>query len=330
MEKNELIERYIYAVTKHMKPAMKKDVAEELQSIIQDMLDERCQDTVPTERDIRVVLAELGTPAELAQKYDADSQQCLIGAPYYGTYKYIMKIVLICVTCGMFLAQIMAAMANHSIWYKAVADTIAGIVGGWFSSFAFVTLLFAIFYRKGVKMDTLYDSIDNLPPVPKKSNKISKAEPIAGIIFCMVFTIIFLVCPQLIAVFIRKEDINITATLFNIDYIHQTWYFVVMFAILGVAGECVKLIEGAYTKRLMIVTIVTDTISIILTALWLTDGRIFNPEFGHVMMELFQKDGGFIATFFANFNLFFMGMIIFALAIDMIEAIVKTLVSKNE
>ena len=103
-----------------------------------------------------------------------------------------------------------------------------------------------------------------------------------------------------------------------------------MFAILGVAGECVKLIEGAYTKRLMIVTIVTDTISIILTALWLTDGRIFNPEFGHVMMELFQKDGGFIATFFANFNLFFMGMIIFALAIDMIEAIVKTLVSKNE
>ena len=238
MEKNELMERYIYAVTKHMKPAMKKDVAEELQSIIQDMLDERCQDTVPTERDIRVVLAELGTPAELAQKYDADSQQCLIGAPYYGTYKYIMKIVLICVTCGMFLAQIMAAMANHSIWYKAVADTIAGIVGGWFSSFAFVTLLFAIFYRKGVKMDTLYDSIDNLPPVPKKSNKISKAEPIAGIIFCMVFTIIFLVCPQLIAVFIRKEDINITATLFNIDYIHQTWYFVVMFAILGVAGEC--------------------------------------------------------------------------------------------
>ena len=38
MVKNDLIDRYIYAVTKHMKSAMKKDVAAELETIIQDML----------------------------------------------------------------------------------------------------------------------------------------------------------------------------------------------------------------------------------------------------------------------------------------------------
>ena len=37
MVKNDLIDRYIYAVTKHMKSAMKKDVAAELETIIQDM-----------------------------------------------------------------------------------------------------------------------------------------------------------------------------------------------------------------------------------------------------------------------------------------------------
>ena len=34
MVKNDLIDRYIYAVTKHMKSAMKKDVAAELETII--------------------------------------------------------------------------------------------------------------------------------------------------------------------------------------------------------------------------------------------------------------------------------------------------------
>ena len=61
MVKNDLIDRYIYAVTKHMKSAMKKDVAAELETIIQDMLEERCGDVTPTERDIKVVLTELGT-----------------------------------------------------------------------------------------------------------------------------------------------------------------------------------------------------------------------------------------------------------------------------
>ena len=43
-----------------MKSAMKKDVAAELETIIQDMLEERCEDVIPTERDIKVVLEENG------------------------------------------------------------------------------------------------------------------------------------------------------------------------------------------------------------------------------------------------------------------------------
>ena len=50
-----------------------------LETIIQDMLEERCGDVMPTEHDIRVVLTELGTPAELASKYKSETQDCLIG-----------------------------------------------------------------------------------------------------------------------------------------------------------------------------------------------------------------------------------------------------------
>ena len=94
MVKNDLIERYIYAVTKHMKADLKKDVSAELETIIQDMLEERCGDVMPTEHDIRVVLTELGTPAELALKYKSETQDCLIGQPYYNLYVYVLKLYL--------------------------------------------------------------------------------------------------------------------------------------------------------------------------------------------------------------------------------------------
>ena len=63
----------------------------ELETIIQDMLEERCEDVTQTERDIKVVLTELGTPNELASKYKGETQDCLIGQPYYSLYVYVLK-----------------------------------------------------------------------------------------------------------------------------------------------------------------------------------------------------------------------------------------------
>ena len=274
MVKNDLIDRYIYAVTKHMKSAMKKDVAAELETIIQDMLEERCEDVTPTERDIKVVLTELGTPDELASKYNGETQDCLIGQPYYSLYMYVLKIVTACISGGMLLAQIMAALTSHTIWYIAIYRTIGGIFGGMLTGFAFVTLLFAFFYKKGIKVDGLNDGIDNLPPVPQKSNRISKVDAIVGIVFSVIFTLVFLVCPQILCIAFVKNGVGVYEPLFNLEYIRQTWYFILVFGILGVTRDSVRLIDGSYTKRVMLVTIITNIIDGVLTSIWLLNDRI--------------------------------------------------------
>ena len=56
---NDLIERYLYAITRHLPSAQRSDVAEELRTLISDMLDERCGSLPPTAKDVRVVLTEL-------------------------------------------------------------------------------------------------------------------------------------------------------------------------------------------------------------------------------------------------------------------------------
>ena len=305
MVKNDLIDRYIYAVTKHMKSTMKKDVAAELETIIQDMLEERCGDVTPTERDIKVVLTELGTPNEL--------------------YVYVLKIVTACISGGMLLAQIMAALTSHTIWYIAIYRTIGGIFGGILTGFAFVTLLFAFFYKKGIKVDGLNDGIDNLPPVPQKSNRISKVDAIVGIVFSVIFTLVFLVCPQILCIAFVKNGVVVYEPLFNLEYIRQTWYFILAFGILGVARESVRLIDGSYTKRVMLVTIITNLIDGALTIIWLLNDKIMNPNFFEGIEQLFGENTEVISQVFIQLNKVFLAIIIFALGINCIETVIKAL-----
>ena len=65
---NDLIERYLYAITRRLPAKQCADVAEELRTLISDMLDERCGNLPPTAKDVRVVLTELGTPGEVVRK----------------------------------------------------------------------------------------------------------------------------------------------------------------------------------------------------------------------------------------------------------------------
>ena len=53
--------------------------------------------------------------------------------------------------------------------------------------------------------------------------------------------------------------------LFNLEYIRQTWYFILAFGILGVTRDSVRLIDGSYNKRVLIVTIITNIIDAALT-----------------------------------------------------------------
>lgn len=117
----------------------------------------------------------------------------------------------------MLLAQIMAAVISHTIWYIAIFRIIGGIFGGVLTGFAFVTLLFAFFYKRGIKVEGLSNGIDNLPPVPQKTNQISKADSIIGIIFSVIFTLVFLVCPQIICIAFVKNGVSVYEPLFNLN-----------------------------------------------------------------------------------------------------------------
>lgn len=330
--KSDLIERYIYAVTRRLPGKTRRDVAKELQTLIADMLEERCGEITPTEKDIRVVLTELGTPAELYEKYDNDSHQSLIGQPYYSTYKFVLKIVLICVALGMTIAYPLSYLADGKefLWWKAVWEWLGMMWSALLSAFGILTALFVFFERREIALDGMGTGLDNLPPVPEKKERISKAESVLGIVFSIAFVTVFLACPQIFVAVRQKGEAAVMLPIFDTEVVRSTWYVILLFGVLGIVSEIVKLLDGKYTKRVVVTTVVTDLLSAVLAFIWLCRQGILNPQFTEAVKEMFEGEGAFIGTVFANFQYFFLSVMVFALVLDSITTVVKWLRIRGE
>lgn len=317
---NDLVERYLYAVTKRMPKKQREDVSQELRGLIDDMLTERCGEVVPTEKDIRVVLTELGTPQELYSKYDEDADKCLIGQPYYSTYKFVLKIVLASVAIGVLISSLILQIMEPQVIWEALGTGLSMVYNSLLSAFAIVTLLFAFFYRKGIQITEPFN-FDDLPPVPKKKQEISKLDSILGIGFDVVFLAFFLAAPQMLGMY--TFDTGEVIPIFNVTAIRGSWLIIVLFGALGIIRELVKLMEGRYNRKVLITTAAADVLSAGLAIWWLTDADMFNPAFTQSILAQVSNDGEIVIRIFEHFPQFFLGVMLFALALDLLYAIVK-------
>ena len=317
---NDLIERYLYAVTKRMDRKQRDDVAQELRSLIEDMLLERCGEVTPTEKDLRVVLTELGTPQELSDRYDVDGKKCLIGQPYYSTYKLVMKIILLSVAGGLTVAHLILYMIEPvgfwAFWGRWLAYLWEGLLG----SFAIVTLLFAFFSYRGIPI-TEHFSFDELPAVPKKDEQISKWEPIFGIGMCVVFAVLFLFTPQVFCIIRDGKMIS----LFDLDAIRASWWVILLFTVCGILREAVQLAERRYNKKVMVTALVSNVLSAVLCSWWLLGYEVLNGNMLDSVHTLFAQDDNIVFRMLANFDVFFLGILLFALVLDSVDVTMKTL-----
>ncbi len=312
--KNELIDRYVYAVTRRLPARLRNDIDKELHSLIEDMLEARCDGLMPEERDVRVVLTELGTPSELAAKYMPEGRDHLIGPAYYSNYKMVTGIVLASVAFGLILSGFISFFTDtQQALYITLFSWIGTLITGLIAAFGAVTFIFAVFERKNVALNFGGGELDTLPPVPEKKSVIPKGEPIAGIVFSVIFCVIFLAAPQIICAKFGADQPFIPV--FNVDLIHQLWYIFVALTILGIARESFKLYEGRYTKRLAVVTVVTDILSAALTLVLLSSQQILNNAF--IAEASLSLSNEIVTGLLTYFNLFFMAVILFCLLLDM-------------
>ena len=322
---HELIDRYIYAVTRRLPLKLRADVEKELASLISDMLEARCGAVTPTEKDVRVVLTELGAPGALAAKYSGDEGSALIGGEYFLVYKFVLKLVLPIAAAGIAFASVLALLldggpAAHSLVdiATAILQPIGSAFAGAIQAFAIITFIFAVLERKKVSFGGA-DFIDALPLVPVKDERVKPWEPIAGMALCVVMALVFLAFPQVMGGWMDGAG---WIPALDTTVMRSFWLPIALWAVLGIGKEILRLVEGRYTRRLGIAAAVVNPVIAACAVIAFRSDRIMNPAFLQHMDKIFGGEGLLMALFEKG-HLIFLGLVMFALVLETVTFWVK-------
>lgn len=330
----DLINRYIYAVTRRLPDKKKGDIKRELRSIIDDML-EQYSGQQPRAEKVKLVLQELGNPEILANNYRA-TKQYLIGPQLFSTYLTVLKIVLSAVFIGVSIAAIVSnVMAKDPSLGQAIISYIGMVFDGMLQGFTWVTIGFALAERQGVKLteaDSSADwSLEDLPQIPQKKATIPRSEPITGIIFSTLFLIIFWSSLNFFGFGFFSEEASIKIVpIFNPVVIGTFKWLLIASLIIGIAKETLKLIAGRWTLKLALVVVGLSLVSMVLAAIFLTNPDIWNANFVSEVVGKADIDANLVGVIWNQVTKNIIFVVIIAFILEAATALYKGFKASGE
>jgi len=295
-----LIEVYIYEVTRRLPEKNREDIALELHSTIEDMLPDDYN-----EEDVKECLQKMGNPAMLASGY-RDQPMHLIGPLYYDVYVTLLKMILPIAA----VISLISMIAEYFIGYhsgEAVINVILDIVGFsiWkiievgMQVFFWLTLVFAILERtdkgkgKGEQPLTASlkkwtpDDLKDIPYIPKKK-AISKCEIFGGLMWTAIWATLYFYANHLVGVYRDSGNgLEFVTPTFNQEVLIGYWPVVVIVIGFEIVLSLYKLIKRQWTKRMAISNTVLQLIGTIIFIVILININLFNQDFITYMADLF-------------------------------------------
>ena len=275
----ELIERYIYAVSRRLPVSQRADIEQELRTLIEDMIQERCHGEVGQEQ-IMALLKELGDPAYLAGQY-REEQKYLIGPQLYDAYTLAMRIFLAASVFGISLIEIVGFFLHPDALLEDILFQFAALLlRAVCLSFVLVTLVFALMerdhYRRASK--PAWDPAA-LPKIPKRSQTIS----ISGVVWSVVVSIAMISVIVMGNPTVQISEViwitnPISIPIFSPKGMQTVAPIIVSLLFVGIIRDLVKLASGCWTMKLSVINVLINSISVICYMFFLTKPDIFNQS----------------------------------------------------
>lgn len=299
-----ITENYIYAVTKNLPSTQREDIAQELRTLIHDMLPPQ-----PTEQDLEKVLYTLGKPENLARRYQGDDK-FLIGRNLYPHYLTVLRIVGVTLVAIMFLTSLITTlMEPHLDTVRMVIDFCISFLTSAFSAvlqaIAWVTIVFAIIEKSGQSKDDEQWDVHKLEAVPNPRSIISLPETVVNIVFSLAFGIMIVFFPHLLAFF---RDNGHFIPLFNLEVLAGYAPYFILLTIFQVAFETMKLIRLRWTFRLATMNLGLNILNYICAVFWLGNNKVYNQDFIDRASTFIKLDGAIAAS--QGYRIIAVGLII--------------------
>ncbi|MCM3130061.1 MULTISPECIES: hypothetical protein [unclassified Paenibacillus] len=281
----ELIERYVYAVTQRLPEKQRADISKELHGLIEDMLEERASSDELKEQQVESVLIELGHPEMMAARYEGE--RYLIGPALYTSYMTVMKVVLASFLIALSIFAIVEAIMTPGNILDHFTDFLIDIVISISQAIAWVTVIFALIEygqrRRSISPNNGHSMKEwnpkDLQSLPDHGKEIKKSDPIASIIFITLFTALFALNVELIAVYQFNDQGFSSIPFISSAGIEKYIPFIWLLGAVGILGEIFKLILRKRTTSLLAYHIIFTILSFVLAWIMLHDSSFWNASF---------------------------------------------------
>jgi hypothetical protein len=294
-----MIERYVYAVTRRLPETIQEEVKQELKANIYDMLPEGA-----TDEQIERVLRELGHPRDMAVKYQPKDRY-LISPRYFADYLYTLKIVVIILILIGFAVGTLETVIGHtpSHFFEFIGSIFQvifeSIFDGLFTAFVIVTIIFVIIEHAQHEKKAEW-KVKDLPELPKENHlNISRTTTVLAIILSVSFSVVFILIlvdyHRLIGIY--DEGVRI-APFFNPDAIKVFVPIFIIGLIIGLIAHILKLIDGRWTMRTTITYSCHEVFDLIVLAAFLTTSTLILPEFYTELARLMELTSEEVARAF--------------------------------
>ncbi len=182
------LDRYVWAVKRYLPKRMRDDIGEELQSLLEEKMDEGQHEKGGPlqEADTLALLKDFGHPLEVASRYR--SQRVLIGESLFPIYKQVLKYLVFTLLTVYLVLTLVEASGIFEWWPENMNGSIEHI-GLWY-----VIIVTALFYA----LETYLSRIDffgrwnpkKLPLIHEDWANIPLASSITSLLFIVLWFMI--------------------------------------------------------------------------------------------------------------------------------------------
>jgi len=253
-----LVDTYVYEVTRRLPQKNREDIGLELRSSIEDMLSEN-----PSEEEIKGALGKLGNPVTLAASYRGKPMY-LIGPNVYDSYIRILKIVnpivIMVVTMINIIEAVFAFQGNNLIMsiLRASGETVVDITLALIHTFFWITAVFFVIDRT-VKTEDLTakgtawspESLKDIVIIPPKK-KITKFEIFFTLAWLAIFTLAYFYADKIIGIYhsVEGQGLTFAQPIFNQETLLSYWPAITFIILLELAFLIYKWRVGQWTMTL--------------------------------------------------------------------------------
>jgi hypothetical protein len=270
---------------------------------------------------------------------EPEEQKALISGVYFIMYKRVLRTVLPIVAVVLSVLSTIGFLISsdepsfHLVIGFTVATYVAHIVGiiattigGVIQAFAIITIIFAILEYKKVNLNE--NGIEALPEVSESKSTISASDAGFGIVFSIAITTLLLGFPQIISGRFDGEWVPI----FDVQVIRSLWFPILLWAVIEIVMEIMKLVEGRYTMRLAAIALVTAFLQVVCIIAVFGDGSIVNPDFMYHINNMgypFEFEAAFGIINIAQPRVIAMAVMFIILFFETLDVVVKAFLYKN-